>query len=142
MGVTSIDLISAFRAIEKRLNLTTQTPIITTMTHPTVHSSAKALEDLKHPNNYNPLVVLQHAGTKFPLWLIHSGVGEVLVFINLAKHLTNRPVHALRARGFNSGETYFTSIEESLNLPHRHQNAATARLVRHSRLQLRQYARL
>ena len=112
MGVTPIDLIRATRAIEKRLNLTTQTPIITIMTHPTVRSLANTLEDLKHPNNYNPIVILQHAGTKTPLWLIHTGVDEVLVFINLAKHLTDRPVHALHARGFNSGETYFTSIEE------------------------------
>ena len=118
MGVTSIDLIRASRAIEKRLNLTSQIPIITIMTHPTVRSLAKALEDLNHPNNYNPVVTLQHAGTKTPLWLIHPGVGEVLVFINLAKHLSDRPVHALRARGFNPGETYFTSIEETVSTYH------------------------
>ena len=118
MGVTSIDLIRATRTIEKRLNLTTRIPIITIMTHPTVRSLAKSLEDLNHPDNYSPVVTLQHAGTKTPLWLIHPGVGEVLVFINLAKHLTDRPVHALRARGFNSGEAYFTSIEETVSTYH------------------------
>ena len=118
MGVTSMDLIRATRAIEKRLNLTTQIPITTIMTNPTVRSLAKALEDLSHPTSYNPVVTLQHAGTKTPLWLIHPGVGEVLVFINLAKHLTNRPVHALRARGFNHGEIYFASIEETVSTYH------------------------
>jgi thioesterase domain-containing protein len=38
-------------------------------------------------------------------------VGEVLVFVNLAKYFTNeRPFYALRARGFNEGETCFTSF--------------------------------
>ena len=105
MGVTSMDLIRSSRVIEKRLNLTTQIPIITIMTNPTVRSLAKALEYLKHPSSYNPVVTLQNAGTKTPLWLIHPGVGEVPFFINLTKYLTDRPVHALRARGFNHGET-------------------------------------
>ena len=118
MGVTSIDLIRTTRTIEKRLNLTTQIPIITMITHPTVRSLAKTLEDLNRPDNYIPVVTLQHVGTKTPLWLIHPGVGEVVVFINLAKHLTDRPVHALRARGFNSGEAYFTSIEETVSTYH------------------------
>ena len=118
MGVTSIDLIKATRGIEKRLNLSTQIPIITMMTHPTVRSLARALQDLNHPESYNPIVTLQHSGSKPPLWLVHPGVGEVLVFLNLAKYLTDRPVHALRARGFNPGESYFTDIEETVTTYH------------------------
>ena len=118
MGVTSIDLIKSTRAIEQRLKLTAQIPIITMMTHPTIRGLAKALEDLNHPSSYNPIVTLQHAGAKPPLWLIHPGVGEILVFLNLAKYLTDRPVHALRARGFNPGETYFSNIEETVSTYH------------------------
>ncbi|KAL2050996.1 hypothetical protein ABVK25_008742 [Lepraria finkii] len=118
MGITSIDLIKTTRGIEKRLSLPSQIPIITMMTHPTVRSLARALQDLHHPKTYNPIVTLQQSGSKPPLWLIHPGVGEVLVFLNLAKYLTDRPVHALRARGFNPGESYFTNIEETVSTYH------------------------
>ena len=34
------------------------------------------------------------------------------MFLNLAKFLVDRPVYALRARGFNDGETPFATIAE------------------------------
>lgn len=56
---------------------------------------------------YNPIVCLQPQGSKPPLFLVHSGVGEVLVFINLARLLNDdRPVYAIRARGFDGEETF------------------------------------
>ena len=58
------------------------------------------------------MVVLQSQGQETPLWLIHPGVGEVLVFLGLASHFTGRPVYAMRARGFEKGESFFSSIEE------------------------------
>jgi thioesterase domain-containing protein len=47
-------------------------------------------------------------------------VGEVLVFLNLAKYFTDRPFHALRARGFEEGEEFFHSIEEIVAAYHSH----------------------
>jgi thioesterase domain-containing protein len=45
--------------------------------------------------------------------LIHPGVGEVLVFVGLARQLADdRPVYALRARGFDNGDTTFDTFEE------------------------------
>jgi thioesterase domain-containing protein len=62
---------------------------------------------------YDPLVPLQVTGNKTPLFCIHPGTGEVLVFVGLANYFTNdRPVYALRARGFNSGENHFGTFEE------------------------------
>lgn len=118
MGVTSVDLIKVTRAIERRLMMSGQIPISTMMTHPTVRSLAIALSDLDAPKEYNPVVTLQHNGTTKPLWLIHPGVGEVLVFINLAKYFPDRPIYALRARGFNAGEFYFTNIAETVEIYH------------------------
>jgi thioesterase domain-containing protein len=43
-------------------------------------------------------------------------VGEVLVFLGLAKYLPDRPVFALRARGFEKGETFFTDIKEAVTI--------------------------
>src|SRR5207248_365438 len=73
---------------------------------------ATCLDLLKRSNiKYNPIVQLQRNGPKTPLFVIHPGVGEVLIFMNLARHITDRRVYALRARGFD-GEPFFESIPE------------------------------
>lgn len=49
---------------------------------------------------YSPVVPLNPSGSQTPLFLVHPGVGECLVFVNLAKRFAGqRPVYALRARG-------------------------------------------
>ena len=118
MGVTSIDLIRITRVIEKRLNLTAQIPISTMMTHPTVRSLANALKDLHTTKEYDPIITLQNQGNKAPLWLIHPGVGEVLVFLPLAKFFPARPIHAIRARGFNPGEAHLQTNPEVISTYH------------------------
>src|SRR5439155_497121 len=65
---------------------------------------------------YDPIVPLQLSGNKTPLFCVHPGVGEVLVFVNLAKYFVNeRPFYALRARGFNEGEKYFATFDEMVS---------------------------
>ncbi|KAI0659134.1 AMP-dependent synthetase and ligase [Cubamyces menziesii] len=66
-------------------------------------------------STYNPVVPLRVQGTKSPLFLVHPGVGEVLVFLGLAKVLDNRPVYALRARGFEDGDEVFASFSEMVD---------------------------
>lgn len=71
------------------------------------------LEALRHASlvplpsivDYDPVVTLHLGGRKAPLWLVYPGVGEVLVFINLVRYLADddRPIYALRARGFELG---------------------------------------
>lgn len=60
---------------------------------------------------YDPVVILNPKGTKTPIFFIHPGVGEVMVFLNIARYFIDRPVYALRARGFD-GEPFFTSMNE------------------------------
>ena len=114
MGVTSVDLIRLKRNIEKQLSPAKDVPIIVLLTNPTIRALAKSIETCDRQTEYNPVVKMQHQGDKIPLWLVHPGVGEVLIFINLARHITERPVYALRARGFNAGEIPFESIEEAV----------------------------
>ena len=112
IGVTSVDLIRLKRDIEKQLSPAKDIPMIALLTNPTIRALATSIEMPHRPTEYNPVVKMQHQGAKTPLWLVHPGVGEVLVFINLAKHMTDRPVYALRARGFNVGEMAFENIKE------------------------------
>lgn len=49
---------------------------------------------------------------------MHPGVGEVLVFVGLARQLADdhRPVYALRARGFENGQKRFAPITEAVEV--------------------------
>jgi thioesterase domain-containing protein len=111
VGLTSVDLLKLKRQIEAPLHLD-EIPLITMMKHPSVRDLANALQGSNAQTAYNPVVQLGSQGSKTPLWLIHPGVGEILVFLNLAKFIVDRPVYALRARGFNPGETHFKDIPE------------------------------
>ena len=117
IGVTSIDLIKLKQRLQAQLKLA-DIPIVTIMTNTTIRSLASALEELQMPRTYDPVVVLQSHGSKTPLWLIHPGVGEVLVFLALAKYMTERPVYALRARGFD-GEELFQDVREAVTTYHK-----------------------
>lgn len=111
LGVTSIDILQLKSKLEKRLSKIIETG--TMLQNTTIQSLALALDSTATPV-YNPVVTLRPYGSKTPLWLVHPGVGDVLVFLELAKHMDDRPVYALRAKGFQ-GEGYFTSIPEAVN---------------------------
>ncbi|GAA2892570.1 non-ribosomal peptide synthetase [Nonomuraea rubra] len=84
---------------------------------PTVRALAALLDGEPGQNTpYDPIVPLQQTGEGTPLFCVHPGVGEVLVFVNLAGYFTGeRPFHALRARGFGPGEPHFGSFEEMVS---------------------------
>lgn len=128
LGSTSMDLMRLKRCIENRLKIAV--PIIMLMKNATPRSLADSLQlnshveprslDAAQPEtsvaSYDPVIALRSGGIKTPLWLVHPGVGEVLVFVGLAQHLTDddRPVYALRARGFEPGQERFASISEAV----------------------------
>ncbi|KAI1370092.1 hypothetical protein F4677DRAFT_439359 [Hypoxylon crocopeplum] len=122
MGFTSMDLIRLHRRIEHRLNVTI--PLITLMKHSSARSLAIALRTSHGQpsqgshicDDYDPVVTFQSGGSKTPLWLVHPGVGEVLVFVGLAQYIgkDNRPIYGLRARGFEPPEERFRSISEAV----------------------------
>jgi acyl-CoA synthetase (AMP-forming)/AMP-acid ligase II/thioesterase domain-containing protein/acyl carrier protein len=108
LGITSIDVLQIKIRIEKQLDMPIETG---TLLHaPSIRSLAAVLGGARDVR-YVPDIVLQPHGTGAPLWVVHPGVGDVLVFMELAKHM-DRPVYALRAKGFQ-GEGYFTSISDA-----------------------------
>ncbi|KAI0423405.1 acyl-protein synthetase [Xylaria sp. FL1042] len=124
LGFSSIDIIRLKLNIDRKLR--TSVPVTTLMRHPTPSSLAKALSLNRNETSlssgivsvYDPVVVFNASGSKTPLWLVHPGIGEVLVFVGLAQHLAinDRPVYALRARGFEPGHERFKSIDEAIEL--------------------------
>ena len=115
-GISSIDLLRMQKVLQTKFSIA-EIPLITLLTNPTIESMSAALDGSKGLASgkgvvYNPVVPMGAKGTKTPLWLVHPGVGEVLVFLNLAKFITDRPVYALRAKGFETGEDFFDNIPQ------------------------------
>ncbi|WFB07459.1 non-ribosomal peptide synthetase [Streptomyces sp. LX-29] len=121
LGGTSLDILRLRRRVDQRLGVP-DLPVITVLTAPSVRALAARVDagpaaDGGHRvAEYDPVVPLQTGGAKTPLFCVHPGVGEVLVFVNLAKYFAgDRPFYALRARGFNEGEKPFESFEEMVS---------------------------
>lgn len=118
LGVSSSDLLKLRTALMKSLSLSF--PVTILFRHPTIRELAEAFEALQTTNAYDPIVVLQpktEQTTKTPVFFVHPGMGEVLIFMNLARHLDDRPVYALRARGFD-GEDFFENMDEIITCYH------------------------
>lgn len=119
LGGTSLDVLRLKHHVERRFGLD-NLPVMRLLRSPSVRELARWLDDGDRADgagavaeSYQPLVPLQRSGDRTPLFCVHPGVGEVLVFVNLAKYFVNeRPFHALRARGFGAGESYFGSFAE------------------------------
>ncbi|MEO3955838.1 non-ribosomal peptide synthetase [Chromobacterium piscinae] len=114
LGGTSLDILKLKHMLERRFDCA-PLPVLDILTHPIVRRLAARLEAGRETGGaaYDPIVTLQSSGAKTPLFCVHPGVGEVLVFVSLAQYFVNeRPFHALRARGFNEGESHFTDFNE------------------------------
>ncbi|KAG1844295.1 atromentin synthetase [Suillus tomentosus] len=115
LGGTSIDVIRLKREGEAHFGLP-EIPTIQILKHPVISSLANYVNTLLSKDSaaeeYDPIVPLQLTGNKTPIFFVHPGVGEVLIFVNLAKYFQNeRPFYALRARGFEPGHPFFTSMD-------------------------------
>ncbi|MCJ1680064.1 non-ribosomal peptide synthetase [Streptomyces sp. APSN-46.1] len=114
LGGTSLDILRLKSLVSQRFP-GTELPVLAILTSPSVRELAARIEAGQGgaPAPYDPIVPLQTSGDGTPLFCVHPGVGEVLVFVNLAKYFVHeRPFYALRARGFNPGEKPFGSFAE------------------------------
>ncbi|WP_253195645.1 non-ribosomal peptide synthetase [Streptomyces sp. JHA26] len=118
LGGTSLDILRLRSKLARRLG-GDGPEIITVLRAPTVRALAARLAERElpgGPEEYDPIVPLQTGGDKTPLFCVHPGVGEVLVFVNLAKYFVgDRPFYALRARGFNEGEKPFATFDQMVD---------------------------
>ncbi|KAH7919113.1 atromentin synthetase [Leucogyrophana mollusca] len=116
LGGTSIDIIRLKHEAEAYFRLA-EIPLIQILKHPVISDLARIVDSIRnrrnHEQEYDPIVPLQMTGKKTPIFFVHPAIGEVLVFVNLAKYFHNeRPFYALRARGFEPGQPVFNSMGE------------------------------
>ncbi|KAI6784037.1 uncharacterized protein J7T54_004583 [Emericellopsis cladophorae] len=114
LGVDSFNLIQLKTRIQKAVEAQIDIPMSVLLTEPTVGAISSAIDTiLSQAPAYNPIVPLQPHGSGTPLFCIHPGSGDILVFIALAAHFSTRPVYAIRTRGYNPNERLFDSIQET-----------------------------
>ncbi|RAK79650.1 thioesterase domain-containing protein [Aspergillus fijiensis CBS 313.89] len=124
MGISSVDLIGLKRAIERRFQIA-EVPMVMLLTNNTIQSLSSAIRSLRHNackascETYQPIVTLQPQGSEVPLWLFHPGIGEILVFLGLVQYFPDRPIYAMRARGFSPDEEPFAHFSDVLSTYYR-----------------------
>ncbi|KAJ7186458.1 acetyl-CoA synthetase-like protein [Mycena filopes] len=121
-GASSMHLMRLKKVLEERLHVA-EIPTIELLHRPRVGPLCAYLAELvatgsdgsSSPHVYQPLVCLESQGSKPPVFLVHPGAGEILVFLNMAHQLQDdRPIYAIRAKGFDYGEEPFASLEETV----------------------------
>jgi len=112
LGGTSLDILRLTRMLDQRFGF--EATLTTVLQHQTAKELASVIaRGTQIGAEYEPIVPLQLTGSQIPLFLVHPGDGGTLVFVNLAKYFVNeRPLYALRARGFDPGEECFKSFGE------------------------------
>ncbi|CAL3966083.1 unnamed protein product [Diplocarpon coronariae] len=125
LGASSVDLLTLKMHLQQRLGIET-IPITCFFSHPILRDLASSVSQMAAQSapvaatvaEYDPVVILNPniGSTKTPIWFIHPGMGEILIFLNLSRHITDRPVYALRARGFDTSlYPFYTSIPEMIS---------------------------
>jgi thioesterase domain-containing protein len=63
-------------------------------------------------NGASSLVAIQPHGSKRPFFCVHEFFGDVLCYVNLARHLgPEQPFYGIEARGLNGDDEPFTDVE-------------------------------
>ena len=145
LGVTSTDLFLLGHRVQNKLNIDKSIPVGTFLTDPTIRGIAAAIDELQAQGTseeYVPIVPLQKEGDKAPLFLVHPGSGNVLIFVALAKYFPDRPVYGIRTRCLYAGEDYHKHILSMAMLLRAHQEDPASRPLRHLRLLARLVSRV
>lgn len=97
LGGTSLKMVEVGAAIEEYFNLVLSSS--TLVAHSTIAELAPLLSPSIAVASPRPLVTLRSAPQGRPLFLIHSGLGEVVTYGLLVRKLSARPVYGLQAPG-------------------------------------------
>jgi thioesterase domain-containing protein len=110
LGGHSLLAMRALAAVERATGR--RVPLATLLAGPTVERLARALRDGAGFPAPGPLVPLQPAGTRRPLFLVHAAGGNVVSYAALARRLgADQPVYGLQSRGVDGGEEPAASVE-------------------------------
>ncbi len=112
LGGHSLLAVRLFTLIEQQFDRSL--PLATLLKAQTLQQLADVLRQEQQPDDWAPLVVIKPDGSRPPLFCIHGGGFNVLVYRNLALRLSpDQPVYGLQAQGLNGrGGVGSNSIED------------------------------
>ena len=88
-------------------------PLATLFEAPTIEELATILRREARPAAWSPLVAIQTAGSRPPLFCMHGAGGNVLIYRDLAQRLgSDQPVYGLQAPGLDGSCPPLTRIED------------------------------
>lgn len=111
LGGHSLIAVRVMTLIEKEVNH--RFPLSALLEYPTIKELSNFIDKDSHPETLNSLVPIKPEGNKTPLYIVHGGEYNVLIFNLLAKKLdVNQPVYGLQSKGLNGIEEPHSTIEE------------------------------
>ena len=112
LGGHSLLAVRLFAEIEKAFEK--RPPLASLFQEPTIEHLAVLINDNTSETKAPPssLIAVQPQGTKRPIFCVHTFFGDVLCYMNLARHLgSDQPFYAIEARGLNGIDEPFDDIK-------------------------------
>ncbi|MEP6703461.1 MAG: amino acid adenylation domain-containing protein, partial [Acidobacteriota bacterium] len=111
IGGDSLLAVRFFAQIENRFGK--KLPLATLFKSPTIEQLGEVLRGTESKHTWSSLVPVQPEGSLTPLFCIHAGGANVLIYRPLARHLgIGQPVYALQARGLDGLMEPLTRVED------------------------------
>jgi len=111
LGGHSLIAVKVMVAIEKEIGK--RLPLASLFENSTLEKLAKLIESEEKETKGDLLVPIKKTGTKTPIYMIHGGGLNVLVFNPLGRYMDNeQPVYALQALGLNQKTKLLYTMEE------------------------------
>ena len=111
LGGTSLQSVEVLLAIEEAFAMSLSSSVL--VEYNTIERLAALIAGQVLGPSPNPLVLLRAADGGRPLFFIHTGQGEVTIYIPLARRLKERPVYGLQSVGLQ-GECWPLSSVEAM----------------------------
>ena len=109
IGGHSLLAVRLFVEIERKFKK--RLPLSSLFERATIQHLASVISQPGSANDSSSLIAIQPHGSKLPFFCIHEFFGDVLCYMNLARHLgQDQPFYALQARGLDDGEEPFADI--------------------------------
>ena len=111
LGGDSSLAVRMFAELEKIFQV--KLPLATLYETPTIEELARVLRGEASSSGWSPLVTIQPAGSRPPLFCFHGAGGNVLIYRDLSRRLgMDQPIYGLQAQGLDGSQPPLTTIED------------------------------
>jgi phthiocerol/phenolphthiocerol synthesis type-I polyketide synthase E len=111
LGGDSPLAVQLFAQIDNIFNV--RLPLATLFEAPTIEELSRVLQGATPTSSWSPVVPIQPAGSRPPLFCVHGAGGNVLIYRDLSRRLgDDQPFFGLQAQGLDGSRPLLTTIEE------------------------------